>query len=340
MKKYFLFFVFSFALLSCTSSDDNITTTTVDKDFKWIIPTDDISGSLNPFPLAKDPLMIQVKDIDFIADNSRVAILRMENEIRIYPYQFISKYEAVNEKINDIEYAMTYCPNTKSGLVIDRNFKNDNFTIRASGYLFQDNQVLIDENSDTFWSQILIKCVKGKYANERVNTFNFVETRWTIVKKFFPEALVFTNTSINNKIPNSNLKKDVVVKGDLIYGILDLKLNQKNETAYLFNFSDFNESIQLKSERISNEDIIIIGSNENQFITSYINDSQVNFTVIENQFPIVMEDNNNNKWDVFGIAVSGPRKGDQLKSLPSFFALGWAWENFYDYVIYNDSSNF
>lgn len=48
-----------------------------------------------------------------------------------------------------------------------------------------------------------------------------------------------------------------------------------------------------------------------------------------------MEDNFNNKWNIFGIAVSGPRKGDQLKSLPSFFALGWAWENFYDNIVFD-----
>ncbi len=43
-----------------------------------------------------------------------------------------------------------------------------------------------------------------------------------------------------------------------------------------------------------------------------------------------MKDDQNNKWNVFGVAVSGPRKGDQLNSKTSFKALWWAWQTFYD----------
>ncbi len=331
MKNLFLFLILIFTLTGCNSSDDGSITGSTNLEYKWSIPTENISGSLNLFPLANNPIMTAVKDIDFIASNSRVAMVRFGNETRIYPYSFISKYEAVNDKIDDVTFTMTYCPNTKSGLVFDRKFKIDNFTIRASGYLYQDNQVLIDAESDTFWSQMLIKCVKGKYAGERINTFNFVETRWSTVKEFFPDALVFTNTSIKNK--SADTKKDNIVKGDLTFGILDLKLSQ-NESVHLFPYDGFTENTKLKTVRISNEEILVIGNKEKQFITSYINDnSQVDFKVLQDQFPIIMEDSNGNKWDVFGIAISGSRKGDQLESLPSFFALGWAWESFYTDVV-------
>ena len=43
-----------------------------------------------------------------------------------------------------------------------------------------------------------------------------------------------------------------------------------------------------------------------------------------------MKDSEDNEWNVFGEAVTGPRKGDQLNSDTAFFALFWAWENFYD----------
>ena len=338
MKYLFLSFVLFFTISSCTSSDNSLPGDSTDIEFKWTVPTENISGSLNLFPLAKDPEMIQVKNIDFITEDSRVAMVSFGNEIRIYPYQFISRYEAVNDKINGVSFTMTYCPNTKSGLIMDRNFKIDNFTIRASGYLFQDNQVLIDENSDTFWSQMLVKCIKGKYAGERINTFNFVETKWSTVKEFFPDALVFTNSSIKNKTSNTNPKKDNIIKGDLNFGVLDLKLNQ-NEKVHIFHFNDFESSIQLKTNRISNEEILVVGSKELQFIASYINDSKVNFKILKDQFPIVMEDSDHNKWNVFGQAISGPRKGDQLKSLPSFFALGWAWESFYNDIIVYSQTN-
>jgi len=335
MKYLYFFIILSFFLISCTDSGGPNPSGSIDTNSKWIVSKDGISGSLNLFPLAKDPIMKKVKDIDFIFDNARVALVHFGNETKVYPYQFISEFEAINDKINDIEFTMTYCPNTKSGLVMDRKFNIENFVIRASGYLYQDNQVLIDENSNTFWSQILVKCIKGKYAGEHINTFNFVETVWSTVKEHFPEALVFTKTSITNKTSNPNLKKDDLVKGELTFGIIDLKLNQ-NESVHLFHFDEFNENTKLKIARISNEEIIIIGNEEKHFITSYINDSQVNFKAVQDQFPIVMEDSNNNMWNVFGVATSGPRKGEQLKSLPSFFTLGWAWESFYSDIVFNN----
>ena len=336
MKNLLLLFILSFTIIGCTSEDGDSFTVSIEKDFEWIVPTESISGFLNLFPLAKDPLMMQVKNIDFIADNSRVAMISMGNELRIYPYEFISKFEAVNDKINDIEYSITYCPKTKSALVMDRKFKIDNFTIRASGYLFQENQVLIDESSNTFWSQMLIKCIKGKYAGEYMNTFNYVETKWFTVKEFFPNAMVFTNTSIASK--NTNTKKDNLIKGNLTFGIIDSKFKQ-TKRAHLFHFDDSAENIQLNTIRISREEIIVIGSEENQFITSYINDSNANFKTVQDAFPVILEDSNSNKWNVFGIAISGPRKGDQLKSLPSFFALEWAWESFYEDVIHYEKTN-
>jgi len=335
MKYLYILFILNFLLIGCTDSGDSSPSGTVNTDSKWTVSKNDISGSLNPFPLAKDPIMIKAKDIDFIFDNARVALVNFGNETRVYPYQFISEFEAINDKLNDIEFTMTYCPNTKSGLVMDRKFKIDNFIIRASGYLYQDNQVLIDESSDTFWSQMLVKCIKGKYAGEHLNTFNFVETVWSTVKEHFPEALVFTKTSIINKASNPNLKKNDLVKGELMFGVIDLKLNQ-NESAHLFHFDDFIGNTKLKTVRISSEEILVIGNEEKHFITSYINDSQSKFKAVQDQFPIIMEDTNNNKWNIFGVAVSGPRKGEQLKSLPSLFALGWVWESFYSDIIFDN----
>lgn len=335
MKSIYFILFFSLLLFSCADSEDSTLSGTTEKVYNWTVSPDKISGSLNFFPLAMDPLMKQVKDIDFIPDDTRVAIVQLGNTIRVYPYIYISKFEAVNEKEGNIEYAITYCPKTNSALIMDRKFKSDNFTIRASGYLFQDNQVLVDEKSDTFWSQMLIKCIKGKYAGEHINTFNYVETKWSTVKEFFPNAMVFTNTSVASKNSNSNTKKDNLVKGSLTYGIIDLKFKQ-TKRAHLFHFDDSAENIKLNTVRISGEEVIVIKSKEKHFITSYINDTNVYFKAVQDAFPAVMEDSNSNKWNVFGIAISGPRKGEQLKSLPSFFALDWAWENFYDDIVFSE----
>ena len=41
---------------------------------------------------------------------------------------------------------------------------------------------------------------------KKIKTFHFVETKWSTVKEFFPNAFVFTNISISNKTAAPNLK--------------------------------------------------------------------------------------------------------------------------------------
>jgi len=42
-----------------------------------------------------------------------------------------------------------------------------------------------------------------------------------------------------------------------------------------------------------------------------------------------MEDSEGNTWDVFGLAISGPRQGEQLTPTQSFMGYWFSWGAFY-----------
>ena len=334
---YFLFIL----LFSCNTEPDNSTTNTTNIEYQWIIPNSILTGNFNLFPLAQNPMYSKVNDVNFIADDALVAIVSFNNEIRVYPYRYISTYESINDIIDGVNISLTYCPITKSALCWNTNFNGEKFVIRASGYLLNDNVVLYDEQSDTYWSQMLTKCIKGKYAEQNNTTYNFVETRWSTVKKYFNEALVFTNTSVNNsKATNTRTvtNKSLLTNfedGESVYGILNYKANA-NAEIHIFKYNEFENEIVLYQNQIGTEKIIVVGNKEHHFITSYVNDNNAVYTPLQNSFPIIMQDNNGNQWDLFGVAVSGPNKGRQLESPIGFVALGWAWKDFYDDFIFNE----
>jgi hypothetical protein len=80
-------------------------------------------------------------------------------------------------------------------------------------------------------------------------------------------------------------------------------------------------------------DIVATGSSNQNFGVAFnrqLEDCTVlDFTPVENQLPVVMQDNEGNQWDVFGTAVTGPRTGTQLQKTNSFVAYWYAWTAFF-----------
>lgn len=315
MKNFVLFLFSLFIILGCSdSNDENTNIDTIQSEFKfnWTVPEGTVTGAFNPFPLAINPTLSKASEINFIAKESLVAMVSFKNEIRIYPYQYLNRFESVNDDLDGINYALTYCPITQSALCWDRDFKNDSFILRASGYLHQDNLVAYDSKSDTYWSQILAECIKGKYAGETNKTYNFIETKWKFAQEYFPNALVFTNSSIANKsgdiVKKSTINPEI---GDAVFGIIERRPNGI-KTIYTYSYDLFEGKTKLYEKNILSQKTLIIGNSNLHFITTYTNDSNSEFTAIDNEYPIIMKDDKGNMWNVFGIAVSGPRLGDQL----------------------------
>lgn len=332
--------------LSCGGGSDDFPETNntvppaVEREFEWTIDKGLINGSDNPFPLAKDPVMFLAKNVEFLADDILVAAVSLDGEVKIYPYNYLNNFESVNDKINGTTYAITYCPLTQSALLINGEYKNDPFILRASGYLLHDNVILKNEKSDTYWSQMMGECIKGSYAGEVSETLNFVEMTWKTVKEHFPDAKVFTNSSVPIAQSGSTANKADVKIGDLVYGIIGGKnlgsVEGKSPPVFIYHYDDFGVSTTLKSVIIDSKKTLVIGNKSDHYITSYINDSNATFEAVQNEFPVVMKDSDNNEWNLFGQAVTGPRQGDQLQSHTGFFALFWAWEKFYDNFSFDD----
>jgi hypothetical protein len=325
--------------LSCSSDSSDISAIdqppAVDQGSEWDVSEDLINGSGRPFPLALDPVLYPAHSVDFLPDESLVAVVNIENETRVYPYVYIEHFESINDRIGDVNYSMTYCPITQSGMLINREHKQTEFILRASGFLLYDNVILLDETSQTFISQMLKRSIRGSFIGEYVSTFNFIEMNWKTVKENFPNSLVFTNSSVSNN-KNSTIKNKADVKvGDLVYGIIDEKGGKENG-AIIYHYDDFGQNTTLKNVRVSRNNAIVIGNSNDGYITSYYKDSQATFEAIQDEFPIIMKDSDDNYWNVFGVAVNGPRTGDQLKSPTGFFALFWAWESFYDNVVFDE----
>jgi len=349
MKKLFLLIIL-ILLYSCGggSSSPTGSTTTLTPVYDWTVPTIDLAGSLNPFPFIENPQFTTVSSQSSFQDNFLVAVISFDNEVRVYPYVTIDKYECVNDSYNGKTFAISHCPQTESAIAWNRSFQNTKLSIRSSGYLFRENLIALDKASDTFWSQMLLECVKGKYEGQKYSTYNLIETNWKTVKDLFPNAKVFFDPSQNStssntqevtisssgKTTQTNKLTAVIPEGEDVYTILDQRA--KTTDAHIYRYGMFTGGTKIYREKIGNKNLIIVGNSDQRFITSYINNENIEFTVLNNEFPAIMQDANGNKWNMFGVALSGPRQGEQLQSPNAYIAVWWAVKDFFTTIIRHD----
>ncbi len=279
----------------------------------------DLTGKLSLFPLALNPKFTSVSEVN-INDNQLVGIVNFGSVIKVFPYNFIAHNEIVNDEYNGQKYAFSYCPITKSSLAFTREK-----VFRASGLLYKDNLAPWDEKTETIWSQMLIKAIKGSKVNVRLNTIPFVETTWKIVKDYFPNAKVVSGDLFSTKEEpgnndNSN-PENAPGSNELVYGIL----NDFNNIR-IFKYSNFSDKSTI-NVTIQSQKYIVYGSSSKHIINAFKVSSFDDFTALnDGEFPLVIKHTNGIKYDVLGRGLNGT---NLEKPKYAYVAIWSAWQDFY-----------
>jgi hypothetical protein len=316
MKKLFLICLSILFLISCSSGDGNSTVSDLGTSNSI---ENDLTGKLSLFPLALNPEFTSVSKVN-IDNNQLVGIVTFGSVIKVFPYNFIVHNEIVNDEYNGKKYAFSYCPITKSSLAFIREE-----TFRASGLLYKDNLAPWDEKTETIWSQMLIKAIKGPKENIRFNTIPLVETTWKIVKDYFPNAKVVSGDLFSTKEEpgnndNSN-SENAPGSNELAYGILDDFNNIR-----IFKYSDFSDKSTI-NVTIQSQKYIVYGSSSKHIINAFKVSSFDDFTALNNnEFPFVLQHTNGTKYNVFGLGINGTTLE---KPKYAYVAIWSAWQDFY-----------
>lgn len=324
---FFLFF-----LVSCSSHQENtlienpIITSNI-----WSVDEIDIKGRGKTYELSSDIKLGEVTDFLKLSDHEKVALVSFKNEVRVYPYYFTNHFEVINDFFDNKNIAISYCPLTKSGICFNRTVDNKTYEFLASGYLYKDNMVPSDKDQKFYWSQMLMTVIGGDKIDKTIQNFNLIETNWKTVKDFFPEAKVYYNEkrAVNAtdpiEIPNLN--------SQYIHGIINDKVNTQID---LYPYEIFGSGLKIIEKIHNNKPTIIIGSEGKQFVTSFFTKDNLVFSLLNNsKFPNILKDNEGNIWNIFGYAISGARKGEQLQSPKSYASQVWAWKSLYENLKFN-----
>ncbi len=89
-------------------------------------------------------MSVEVADDDYMEDEDLVLSITVGNTTRAYHYRIINWHEIVNDKIDDVAFAVTYCPLCGTGVAFDRTINGRELTFGVSGLLYLDNVLIYD----------------------------------------------------------------------------------------------------------------------------------------------------------------------------------------------------
>ena len=324
-------------LLGCTKNPAAVDAEQPDNDLSsgWLVPLDRLTLSNYPpdrIQSLDNPVFENIHDKNLFPDET-VFIYRQGDTVKIYPADIVADHEIINDRIGGHYFTVSLCPLTGSAICWNRRIQGKITEFGVSGHLYNDNLIPYDRNDTSFWSQMLMKSIKGIHGGKQLDYTLLVKTSGSTARAAFPQALVLVdeNKLKSRSSPKSNLPGDY-------FGVVNVLEGQpaNREVALLFSFNNFNEDIGIYRYGFAGNDLIVAGSVQLQFIVAFMyraGDPGKNYFPVQNALPVIMEDEKGNRYDMTGLAVSGPDKGYRLKPTPGYFARGWAFELFFNEII-------
>lgn len=145
-------------------------------------------------PAIDKPQYTDVSGADkWLLENDVVFGVDYHGFVAAYPQRILVWHEVLNETINNEMVSVTYCPLTGTAIGFKGKLAQDllsNFGV--SGKLVNSNLIMYDRTSDSYWSQIYGKSIKGRAFGRSLEEFPIVWTTWEKWKKKYPNTKVLS----------------------------------------------------------------------------------------------------------------------------------------------------
>ncbi|WP_456460422.1 DUF3179 domain-containing (seleno)protein [Reichenbachiella sp.] len=227
----------------------------------WLVSTDFIfvGSSRDGIPSIDDPTFIPLSGKEFVDDpfysslgqHDLVTVLTIGNTSHVYPHKILEYHEIVNDQIEGQNIALSYCPLTGTSRAWKSEVKNDFSEFGVSGLLYNNNLILYDRSTESYWSQILEKSIYGDCLAEEISPIQLYESTFNSVKRLQGDVqLLSTNTGFNY-LYNQSIYDDYRISERVSFPISNqdnsLKPKErvlgiiKGNQVKIYTFDDFND---------------------------------------------------------------------------------------------------
>jgi hypothetical protein len=300
----------------------------------WVIPKNEIKirGDEKDFiPSIDNSSFIPVYSADHVSSGDLVLGISIKGEYRAYPVSIMNYHEVINEDFASGEIMISYCPLTGSSAAWSRNLQGMSSSFGISKFVYNSNHLLYDRISNGHWLPLMYKCVNGELEGFETDLFNIIETTWENWKTTFPGSKVLLPPSGSSFTYSIDPYNDYRNSDTLYYSVnpLNVMLPPKekvhgiivNKRMKAYRHISFGNSTTIFYDNFQGLSIVVVGDQSKHYVISFERripgGPELDFMPSYDAQNIIMRDNEGNGYDIFGLAVDGPRKGQILRPTQS-----------------------
>lgn len=125
--------------------------------------------------------------------DSRVMGIYRNGIAKAYPILIMNWHEIVNDRFGDEPVAVTFCPLCGTGMAFEATVGDKVLDFGVSGLLYNSDVLLYDRQTESLWSQLMIKSVAGPMKSTPLKLVAMAHTSWKDWSTRHPDTLVLSS---------------------------------------------------------------------------------------------------------------------------------------------------
>jgi hypothetical protein len=279
-----------------------------------------------------------------------VISLSINGETRAYPIQILMWHEIVNDEVGGVPVAVTFCPLCYSAIVFDRRIGGEVHEFGVTGLLRKSDMVMYDRTTESFWQQFSGEALVGDYTGTFLTIVPSQLISFDQFSQAHPNAQVLSRETGYRRnygenpyagyddINNSPFFLDEEVPGQIRPMEKVIGVRTENEVkGYTYSVT---RKKRVLHDVVGGEPIVIFHLDG---MASAMDDSRIHqsrddgatgvFSAVLNDETLefeyhggeIRDINTGSRWNISGVATSGPLEGEQLetKIYGDYFAFAW-----------------
>jgi hypothetical protein len=291
-------------------------------------------------PWLTNPPFVSAAQANFMQDDEPVIGVAAHGVAKAYSVWMMPIHEAVNDTIGPDPIVVTWCQICQTGIVYSRKVGNRVLTFISEGVLWHDNEVLSDQQTDSFWSQGAGIGIRGKYKGTKLQYYPSSEMTWKDWRALHPNTLVLLKQTDRDKKGISAAQKAYRTNGrvgftgrSMIGGALPPKVFvvgfEIKGQPYAVSIDDLKtrDFLQVDAGGVS---VVVVPTADRLSAKVYLAGSH-RFSKAEKHGEriVLFDQKSGSSWDgLEGRAVSGELKGQGLQEVPAHTGFWFAQYSF------------